>query len=479
MNLVKKFQNMALPLKATIAFGIASFAVSGINYITTPVFTRILSTTDYGTIAVYNSWFSIIQVFATLTLVYPGILQVGLYEHSNNRWKYLSSVLGCISTVTCGLIVLSAIFHTFVASTLHLDYDLILLMLLTCLFQSATTLWMTKHRYEYDYKRATLVTVGSAILAQVVSIIAVLIAKSDSWESLAPVRLWSAGGVNIIVGIFLYIYIVTKGKAVVDTTLWKATLIVALPLIPHYLSSVVMSSTDKIMIENMVGKSEAGIYSLVAVLAAIGVLCWRALSTTFSPFINSRLGQEKFYEINDNILPILRFVACTCFLGSLVAPELILLLATKEYLPGVYAVPPTVVSTYLHALYSVFSAIEFFHKKTTRIMIASVVSAALNIILNYVFIKQFGYIAAGYTTLVSNLVLTGLHYYNMRIIESRKIYDSRRMFAITIILLIGSLACNLLYVVNNIIRYIVVAFAITMIVKQIRPVVKAISAMKI
>ena len=49
-------------------------------------------TADYGTIAVYNSWFSIIQVFATLTMVYPGILQVGLYEHSENRWKYLSSV---------------------------------------------------------------------------------------------------------------------------------------------------------------------------------------------------------------------------------------------------------------------------------------------------------------------------------------------------------------------------------------------------
>ena len=131
MNLVRKFRELALPLKATIAFGVASFAVSGINYITTPVFTRILSTADYGTISVYNSWFSIIQVIATLTMVYPGILQVGLYEHSDNRWKYLSSVMGCISIVTCGLVVLSLVFRPAVVNALHLDYDLVLLILLT------------------------------------------------------------------------------------------------------------------------------------------------------------------------------------------------------------------------------------------------------------------------------------------------------------------------------------------------------------
>lgn len=479
MNLIKKFQNMALPLKATITFGMASFAVSGINYITTPIFTRILSTADYGTIAVYNSWFSIIQVFATLTMVYPGILQVGLYEHSDNRWKYLSSVIGCISAVTCGLIILSVIFRSFVSDRLHLDYDLILLILLTCLFQSATTLWMTKHRYEYDYKIATLVTVGTAVLAQVISIATVIIAKNANWSSLASVRLWSAGAINISVGIIFYIIIVTRGKTVVDVSLWKATLIVALPLIPHYLSSVVMTSTDKIMIENMIGKSEAGIYSLAAILSSLGVLFWRALSTTFSPFINSRLGDEKFQEINDNIVPILRFVAWTCFLGALVAPELILILATREYLPGVYAVPPVVVSIFLHALYSVFSAIEFFHKKSTRIMMASVISAILNIVLNYVCIKQYGYIAAGYTTMISNLILTGLHYYNMRKIEPRKIYDFKSIASITGLLSVGCLACNLLYGVNNIIRYIVVLFIVIMILKQKTPVVKAISAMKI
>ena len=77
-----KFKNMPQSLKATLVFAIASFATSGINYLTTPIFTRLLSGAEYGTVAVYNSWYSIVRVFASMTLIFPGILNVGLYDPS-------------------------------------------------------------------------------------------------------------------------------------------------------------------------------------------------------------------------------------------------------------------------------------------------------------------------------------------------------------------------------------------------------------
>ena len=95
--LLKKFKNMPENLKATLVFAIASFATSGINDLTTPIFTRLLSGAEYGTVAVYNSWYAIVRVFASMTLIFPGILNVGLYDHSQNRWRYLSSMLGITS----------------------------------------------------------------------------------------------------------------------------------------------------------------------------------------------------------------------------------------------------------------------------------------------------------------------------------------------------------------------------------------------
>ena len=76
--LLNKFKSMPENLKATLVFAIASFATSGINYLTTPIFTRLLSGAEYGTVAVYNSWYAIVRVFASMTLIFPGILNVGL-----------------------------------------------------------------------------------------------------------------------------------------------------------------------------------------------------------------------------------------------------------------------------------------------------------------------------------------------------------------------------------------------------------------
>ena len=68
MNALNKFRKMSPSLKATIVFGISSFATSGINYITTPIFTRLLTTEEYGIVAIYNSWMLIMQVIVSLTL---------------------------------------------------------------------------------------------------------------------------------------------------------------------------------------------------------------------------------------------------------------------------------------------------------------------------------------------------------------------------------------------------------------------------
>ena len=52
-------------------------------------------------------------------------------------------------------------------------------------------------------------------MAQVVSVIAVLCLKNSN-HNMGVVRLWSAGIVNLIVAIFLYIYICRRGKKYVE-----------------------------------------------------------------------------------------------------------------------------------------------------------------------------------------------------------------------------------------------------------------------
>ena len=137
--ILNKFKNMPESVKATLVFAIASFATSGINYLTIPIFTRLLTGAEYGTVSVYNSWYAIVRVVASMTLIFPGILNVGLYEHSENRWKYLSSMLGVTTVCTLVLSVLYAIFPGVFQGFLGLNNSLMILMLLSCFALPATT----------------------------------------------------------------------------------------------------------------------------------------------------------------------------------------------------------------------------------------------------------------------------------------------------------------------------------------------------
>ena len=456
-----KIKNAPENVKATFFFGIATFTISGVNYGTTPIFTRLLSTSEYGIISIYNSWLSIVQVVMSLTLIYPGVLNVGLYEYKDNRWKYLSTMLGVITVTSVLTMTGYFCFQNYINQLIGIPVSLIILMLITSFLRPAINLWTAKQRYEYKYKTTLFVTVGTAIGSQIISILAVLLAKKQQGWNLAVIKLWSAGTITIFVAILIYIYILKKGTQFYNKALWKETCLITIPLIPHYLSHVVLSGVDKIMIGNMISNEKAGIYALAAVLSSIGILFWRALLTTFSPFVNTKLGEKKFKEIGDAVKILWYFTGSICVIGALLSPEIIILFGTKDYLEGINVVPPVIVSVFTYAMYDVFAAVSFFHKKSLAIMFASIIAALSNIIMNYYGILRFGYIAAGYTTLIAHIILILMHYINVVRIEKEVIYNGKIVLFSLIAVMTACFSCNWLYESVPSIRYLLTLVILT------------------
>ncbi len=477
-KIIASIKNAPQSVKATVYFGAASFSISGLKYFTTPIFTRLLTTSEYGVINVYNSWLTILSVIMSVTLTNPGILNVGLYEHKNDRWKFLSSMLGLITVVSCSVIIIYIVLHKQVNGWVGIPSSLMILMLLTGMIQPATELWTMKQRYEYNYRITLLITVGSALIAQLVSIASVLYCKNKG-SNLAEVRLWSAGIVNLLVALALYFYILNKGRNFFDLSLWKSTLRFAIPLIPHYISYVVLNGTDKIMIGKMVGTDKAGIYGLVSIISSIGILLWRALMIAFSPFINAKLGERAFKEIREAVKPLWIFVGAFCILGSIIAPEIIKIFATDDYLEGIYIIPPIAAGVFTFSMYDAFAAVSFFHKKSVNIMWASFTAAVTNIVLNYFAIKRFGYVAAGYTTYVSHVVLILMHYLNIARIEKDKVYDDKVIASTLSVVTLACMACNILYKTPIYVRYILAIGIIYYLLRKRKLLYETLAKMKV
>ena len=97
-------------------------------------------------------------------------------------------------------------------------------------------------------------------------------------------------------------------------------------------------------------------------------------------------------------------------LSGRLGPEVISIFAPVEYYDAIWIVPPVACAVYFKFLYPLFSTVEFYYEKTGFVMIASCIAAGANIVLNYIFIRIYGYYAAGYTTLFCYILYSLAHY---------------------------------------------------------------------
>ena len=95
------------------------------------------------------------------------------------------------------------------------------------------------------------------------------------------------------------------------------------------------------------------------------------------------------------------------------APEIIYVLAGSKYADAVWVVPPVAMSLLFLFYTQLFANIEFYYEEKYYLVGGSILSAVTNIVLNWIFIKIFGYVAAAYTTLFSFILFALCNYFCM------------------------------------------------------------------
>lgn len=452
-KLVKKYKNIPPPVKASFWFMAMSIIQKGIQFLVTPIYTRILTTDEYGYYSVFMSWTGIVTIFATLTLN-GGCFNNGMLKYETDQRRYISSMQGLGNAAT--IVVFSIIFIFIKPITKFTGMPVLLIfgMFILLMFNPAFLYWTSYQRYNYSYRMLVISTLAAALATP---IIGVYLAMHISNRKYAVITAYLI--VNTIVGVIFYIVNLVKGKGLYNKKYWLFALKFNVPLIPHYLSSIVLGQADRIMIERMVGESEAGIYSLsYSVSMMLGIVI-TALNSSYVPWTYKKMKSKEYQVIGTYSNYILIILGVFMMSGCLIAPELIRFLGTKEYMEAKWIIAPVMMGSYFTMLYSLFANIEFYFEKNIAIMIASVIAAIANIILNLIFIHFYGYIAAGYTTMACYMLLSIMHYFSMkRTLRDEKIsnpYNMRFILIFSCGLTILSLLIMILYQ-TIIIRYCVV-----------------------
>jgi O-antigen/teichoic acid export membrane protein len=160
--------------------------------------------------------------------------------------------------------------------------------------------------------------------------------------------------------------------------------------------------------------------------------------------------EKKYGEIRRITNYLLCAIGVLILAFILVAPEIMKILFTDNYYEAVWCIPPIAISVYFMSLYSNFVGVETYFEKTKYVTYVSVSCGILNIVLNYVCIGWFGYIACGYTTLISYVMFSIGHYYFMNKmcraqIAGVQIFDVKIIIAISLTLVLLSIGVTFLY----------------------------------
>ena len=96
-----------------------------------------------------------------------------------------------------------------------------------------------------------------------------------------------AGGLSIyvVVCIALIVEMIIRGKTVFSKKYWLYAIAFSLPLLVHYLSSIVLARSDIIVIERMCGKSYSAIYSVADSISSALTILTTAASQAIVPWL--------------------------------------------------------------------------------------------------------------------------------------------------------------------------------------------------
>ena len=307
----------------------------------------------------------------------------------------------------------------------------------------AFSFWSARQRVEYKYKPMVAVTILLSVLTPVVSI---FLLQNTALREKALVYAYLF--IQCSIGIVFYIYQFWKGKCFFHKKYWIYALKYNIPLVPHYLSLIVLGQSDRIMIKHYCGESDAGIYSFAYQIASAINVFITAINGSRVPWTYERLKAKAYERLRDVSSALVLLMAGIVFFVSLISPEVITILGTTEYETAMYVIPVVTLGVFYTFVYDLYASIEFYFGATKYVMYASVIGALLNICLNAIFIPRYGFIAAAYTTLICYLVFMIMHFFfSKRVLKeqniSDRIYANKVIFLISIIITGISLGCML------------------------------------
>lgn len=400
----------------TAIYGLSTILARIINFMLVPIYTRVLTTGDYGTVTELMSWIGVLQVALVLGL------ETGCFRFANKEGADARKVYGnafvAVFGVSAATLAVALAFGESIAQTLGYDgYGLVIKYMGGILALDAiTAILFAKLRQEHKaLKFAAIKTVK--IFTEL---------GCNLWLFLTPAKpMWVYNFVSltpdfsyVIFSIFVSCALCTLLLAPeffrisyrLDRKLLHEMLLYSLPLMVAALPGVINDLLDRMLFRWCDSSSESwlstlGIYQAAVKLSVIMNLFIQMFRYAAEPFFFQRAKDKNSKELYAHVMTWFVAFCCLVMLGVVYYIDVLELLLGRNFRQAIGVVPVMLLSyIFLGMLFNVNMWYKLSGKTSMAVWI-TLIGLAVTALVNVIFMPRFSYWASAFGHLLSYLTM--------------------------------------------------------------------------
>lgn len=425
-------------VKNTMIIAIGNLSTKVVSFLLLPLYTAVLTTSEYGTVDYISSICIFCVPFVNLLM-------------NETMFRFL---IDCKSQKDYSRVISISLIITLVGTILFLLISLPILCFI---------------KYEYSFY-LIMYTIATAISNMISALL-----RGKGRTDLYSIFNFAASVLNIILNIFFIVnlnlgvrgmllaYIISQFLMsfifCIKVKLWqyiklslfdfgfsKTMIQYSVPLIPNSLSWSIINLLDRLIIMNVLGSSSSGLYAIAYKFPNVVDMVYGFFYQSWKESSARALNHEnidKFYNSVYKILKSVMFSIIICMVAFM--PIIFKIMIDPSYNGAIVYVPILLFAIYFSNISGFYGGIFTAFKNTKIMGTTTIVAAIINTIVNISLIWRFGLYAAAISTLVSNYIIYLYRKYKLK--DYILLYENK--FKSVLAIIVSLIILFLFYSMNN------------------------------
>lgn len=391
-------------VKSVALFSGTNILAAAIPLLLLPILTRVLTAADYGLVAMYAL---VITAFGALTgLSAHGAVGMRYFDRTEIDYpRYIGNamiLLFVTSTCVFAIVLLAA---GPLEELTQLPRKWLLIGVGVSALQFVLLIRLSVYQSAKQAGSFATFRISQALVDAGLSIVLVL-GLALAWEG----RLIGQSAAIVLLGIVASVSLAVGGwvKLEPDRKYIAGLLKFGVPLVPHVVGGMLLTSVDRIFIANVIGISQTGVY-LVAVQISLGIyLIADACNRAISPWLIETLKMAdpaKDIRITRYTLLYFLFLMCSAIavgIGSIWALPLVVGPAFGGAAKLIWI---TAIAQSFAGMYLIVANVIFYQEKTAFLSVITISCGILGAVLSYLFLHIFGLVGAAVAQLIAQATM--------------------------------------------------------------------------